>query len=136
MKLFEVEAKCGHVGRKYFTLKVFPVKANSRKEAAAIVRNIPRVKHHHKDAIRRVEKITAERYEQLCSINSNDPYFSCKNIQEHRMKVETCDIYLEAEDNVYEKEPSRKPIYMGKELLRNPKKYFKNYDYKEMRYAI
>ena len=51
MKLFEVEAKCGHVGRKYFTLKVFPVKANSRKEAAAIVRNIPRVKHHHKDAI-------------------------------------------------------------------------------------
>lgn len=136
MKLFEVEAKCGHVGRKYFTLKVFPIKANSRKEAAAIVINMPRVKHHHKDVIRRVEEITTERYEELRTINNNDPYFFCKNVQEHRKLVTSCDIYLEAEDIYPEKESSKKPIYIGKKLLRNPKKFFKNYDYNEMRYAI
>ena len=136
MKLFEVQAKCGHVGKNCFTLKIFPVKAESGKDAATIVRNIPRVKHHHKDAIRYVQEISLARFLELCRINSEDPYFSCKNIQEHRQYVKECDVFMERSKNKKEREKSKKPIYFGKELLRNPKKYFRNYIFNDMRYAI
>ena len=51
MGMYEVCAKCGHVGRYNYVDKIFAVKASSGKEAAAKVRNFPRVKHDHKDAI-------------------------------------------------------------------------------------
>ena len=136
MRLYEEEANCGHVGRNNFTLKVFPVKAETRKEAAEKARNLPRVKHHHKDAIRRVEEISIERYRELCLINDNDPYFLCKNVQEHRMLVVSCEVYSEDEDKVYDFEAIKKPIYVGKQLLRKPKKYIKNYSITDTRYAI
>ena len=135
MKLFEVEAKCGHVGKNKFTLKIFAVKAESAKRAAEIVRQIPRVKHHHKDAIRRVVEISFNRYIEICNINKEDPYFTCKNIQEHRQKVTDCVVFQEMEYEVKEKEKSKKLIYIGKELIRKPKRFIKNYTNFEMRYV-
>lgn len=136
MKLFEVKAKCGHVGKNFFTLKTFAVKAENGKEAALIVRNMPRVKHHHKDAIRSVFEISIERFQELCKSNSEDPYFLCKNIQEHKQYVLECEVFEEKIAERKEKEEIKKPIYVGKELLRNPKRCFKNYIFNDMRYAI
>ena len=84
MGMYEVCAKCGHVGRNYYVDKIFAVKAASGKEAAAKVRSFPRVKHDHKDAIRYVECIGAARFADIISANHLDPFFLCANVQEQR----------------------------------------------------
>ena len=68
--LFEVQAKCGHVGKNMYTLKTFAVNTSSRAEAAALVRNLPRVKHHHRDAILRVAEIDRKRQEAAIRLES------------------------------------------------------------------
>lgn len=131
MSLFEVKAKCGHVGRKYYALKTFAVIAESGKEAAHKVRNLPRVKHHHKDAIVEVQKIDENRYWEIININAIDPYFSCHNVQEQRSYVDH-DIY--PEENYYEPKKEKKNIkqvFSGKTLIRSPRKYIRNYYYEE-----
>ncbi len=85
-KFYAVEAKCGHVGRHYCIVITFPIKAESGKEAAKIAREIPRVKHDHKDAIQSVRRITEEEYLSLTQQNSQDDYLQCKNIQEQRVR--------------------------------------------------
>ena len=62
---FEVIAKCGHVGKRFYIPIKFAVAAESSKEAAKIARSIPRVKHDHKDAILSVKKISYQEYVQL-----------------------------------------------------------------------
>lgn len=129
MYMYEVCAKCGHVGRNNYVNKVFAITAESGKEAAKIVREKPRVKHNHKDAIRYVKKIDETRYYEIKKENSNDPYFKCKNIQEQR---NLCNLEILPEinkDNISsnEKEKSYKPLYCGKNEIRNPKKYINNY---------
>lgn len=84
MKYYEVIAKCGHVGEGKCVLITFACAAESGKEAAAKVRAYPRVKHHHKDAIRNVREISFEEYIKLRAENDADPYLHCKNIQEQR----------------------------------------------------
>ena len=81
-KFFRVTCKCGHVGRQFFIKIDFPVNADSGKEAAEIARNIPRVKHDHKDAILNCVEIDYEEYQIIQKINNNDPYLKCKNPQE------------------------------------------------------
>ena len=76
---YMVIAKCGHVGRRSYIPITFPVKAANAKEAAAIVRYYPRVKHDKKDAILKVTEIDQETYNELKEINSKDPYLHCKN---------------------------------------------------------
>lgn len=83
-KYFEVQAMCGHVGRKNYIQISFPVIAENRKEAAEKVRSFARVKHHHKNAILQVWEISLDAYLQLKSENETDPYLHCKNIQEQR----------------------------------------------------
>ena len=133
MKVYQVTAKCGHVGKNHFVIKDFPVRAKDGKEAARVVRNFPRVKHHHKDAILYVVEITWEEYEALVAKNNLDPYFHCSNIQEQRMYEEQ--IYSEVEEKKNKSSISNKIIYHGKEIIRNPKKYFRNVYYTE-RYAV
>lgn len=84
MKYFEVEAKCGHVGKNKCTLIRFATVAENGKEAAAKVRQFRRVKHDHKDAIRNVVEISFEEFVKLRSENDADPYLHCKNPQEQR----------------------------------------------------
>lgn len=78
---FKVWAKCGHVGRNKYILKLFYIKANSKKEAALRIRMAPRVKHHHKDAIREVSEVTFRDYKIGCLSMANDYYFKVKNRQ-------------------------------------------------------
>lgn len=81
-KFFRVTCKCGHVGRQFFIRIDFPINADSGKEAAAIARQLPRVKHDHKDAILNCVEIDYEEYQIIQKINNNDPYLKCKKPQE------------------------------------------------------
>lgn len=128
MSFYEVKAKCGHVGRNNYIIKSFAVTAESAKDAASIVRNMPRVKHHHKDAIRQVIKITASRFHEINKLNSEDPYFLCSCIQEQKL-YDIGEVF-EEEGSAFgyrEREEIKKPIYIGKKLLRKPKKYLRGY---------
>ena len=82
---YEVIAKCGHVGKKHYVPVKFAVIAENGKEAAKMVRDFPRVKHNHKDAILKVSKISYERFEELTEINRNDPYLKCHSRQEQKL---------------------------------------------------
>ena len=82
---YEVIAKCGHVGKKHYVPVKFAVIAKDGKEAAKIVRQFPRVKHDHKDAILNVNKIDYERYLEIVEMNNNDPYLKCHSRQEQNL---------------------------------------------------
>ena len=127
MKYYEVKAKCGHVGRNYYVLKNFAVMAENGRKAAEATRSFPRVKHHHKDAIRDVTEIDETRYLEIMNINEADPYFQCKCIQDQRSYIEP-DIYPE-EREVQEEQRSDtfRLVYSGKTTIKKPKKYVRNY---------
>lgn len=97
MGFFEVTAKCGHVGRGQFYMGMFYVRAESRSEAAALVRQKPRVKRHHKDAILSVVNIGYNEYITGQEAYKTNPYFNCKSRQEQRIYEEELsgDIYAE-----------------------------------------
>ena len=95
---FEVKAKCGHVGRNKYVLKDFYVEADSAKEAALNVRNMPRVKHHQKDAIREVMKITEEEYKEGKIKNKQDEYFNVHNSSDQKRIVMENICYEEKEE--------------------------------------
>ena len=82
MNYYRITAKCGHVGKNSYVIKNLYVRAESKKEAAKLARDIPRVKHHHKDAIRSVEEITLAQYRAGRAAQREDPYFCSKNKQE------------------------------------------------------
>ena len=85
MYYYIVTAKTGHCGRGKFLLESFPIMATSAKQAAYKIRwEAPRVKHDHKDAIRKVVKVTYEDYmSSIIEYNSN-PYNKCYSIQDQR----------------------------------------------------
>ena len=82
MKHYAVTAQFGHVGRGKYLPKTIAILAESGEEAAEKVRWMPRVKHHRKDAILDVRKITEEEYQELKEENRNDPYFKVSSKQE------------------------------------------------------
>lgn len=107
MGMYEVCAKCGHVGRNNYVDKIFAVVASNGKEAAAKVRNFPRVKHDHKYAIRYVESIDSARFAEIVSENHLDPFFLCRNVQEQRQMCHMdLDIHYDTEIRRYRKERS------------------------------
>ena len=87
IKYYMVIAKCGHVGRKNYIPIKFAVVAESGKEAAKKVRQFPRVKHNHKDAILDVRCITLEEFLEIKEINDNDPYLKCHSRKEQNLIV-------------------------------------------------
>ena len=89
IKYYNVTAKCGHVGRENYIPISFAVKANSAKEASKRVRNFPRVKHDHKDAILSCKEINEDEFNNLVKINNNDSYLTCKSKREQK---QTCDL--------------------------------------------
>lgn len=94
---FKVSAKCGHVGKSYYYRGLFYVQAEDGKNAASIVRDTARVKHHHKHAILSVEKITFAEYTEGQQVQKNNPYFNCHNKQEQNFfyDISSNDIYPE-----------------------------------------
>lgn len=132
--LYEVQAKCGHVGKNMYTLKTFAISASSRAEAAALVCNLPRVKHHHRDAILRVVEIDWDRYHEIQQFNRQDPYFQCHSIQEQRHLCPNLTVYEEEKKEDYRAKitsPQEKPVFDGKQKIRNIKKYMRHNQYFE-----
>ena len=130
MKMYEVCAKCGHVGKNNYVDKVFAVYAESGRSAAAKVRQIPRVKHHHTDAIRYVREIDMLRFNQIIEDNQLDLFFTSHNIQEQRRNC-VLEIFREIDTGVFDDDNNNKsegkPRYYHKKRLRNAKKYINNY---------
>ncbi len=127
---YEVIAKCGHVGRNNYVLKSFAVEAGSAAEAAAVARSLPRVKHHHKDAIRDVMEIDDARYLDILEMHRSDPYFRCHSIQEQRALCPEMELLPELHETYHSamrEQKNRKDYYIGKEKIRNPKKVFTRY---------
>ena len=87
MNYYKVIAKCGHVGKGHYIVKDIYVMANDGKEAALKGRWVPRVKHHWKDAIEAVYKITEQEYCLGKRKNKQDRYFQVKNSTEQRIFV-------------------------------------------------
>ena len=130
MKYYSVTAKCGHVGRKYYIPIEFATVADSGKEAAAKIRSIPHVKHHHKDAIIAVKEINYKQYLDLVKTNRYDPYLHCKNKQEQALVMDDIMPRICEEQNapyydVLAKEEERKQYYAGKQHIRNVRRYIK-----------
>ncbi len=127
-KFFKVTAVCGHVGRKNGLLKDFAINTNSAEDAAKIARDLPRVKHHNKKAIRQVVEITREEYFELLDKNRKDPYFSCTSIQDQN---KTCEdirlsvIKMKTEKDYTETRDERLKYKFKKR--RSLEKDFKNY---------
>lgn len=115
----------------------FGVVAENGKEAAQIARAIPRCKHHHKDCIREVTKISYEEFLEINANNDEDPYLKCSSIQEQR----NIDMSERLYDEDKPKEVTRAcvihKVYNGKTKVRKPKKYVRfnayrdSYCYKE-----
>lgn len=84
-KYYKVLAKCGHVGRNKYIIKWFYVKAVNAKDAAMQVKYIPRVKHHHKDAIRQVIEIDFNKYIEGLKLMLCDDYFRIHNSSEQKI---------------------------------------------------
>lgn len=126
MKYYTVTAKCGHVGRDCYIPITFAVKANSAKEAASVTRFMPRVKHHHKDAILSVQEVDYYGYADVCYVNSFDPYLQCGNIQEQRQEFDAI-YYRIMEEDKWEPRSKRelpeKPVFNGKERIRNVRRF-------------
>ena len=83
-KYFAVDAKVGHIGKNKYMIKTFIVYAENGKAAAEFVRNYPRVKHNHKDAIRSVTEINFQEYTERRKAMYAEPYFNVTSIQEQR----------------------------------------------------
>lgn len=99
-KYFAVTTKCGHVGKGKFIIKTFAIVASDGKDAAEIARWLPRVKHHNKECILDVKKISEEMFQVLLEENSKDLYFQCRNVQEQKEK---CPEIYEDVQNLYSK---------------------------------
>ena len=134
LDMFEVVCKCGHVGKSHYVKIHFPVLARSGKEAARIARDLPRVKHDHKDAILNVWKIDRNRFYELRENNDNDPYLRCTCIQDQNI-IDISDRLLdEKEHNVRwsRKDDKYKDFYHENKIIRNPKRYMNHYQYNDI----
>ena len=125
MRYFIVTAKCGHVGRGNYIPIDFAVKAESASEAASYARNLPRVKHDHKDAILSVQEVDLFDYSERDWINRYDPYLKCTTRREQMQEYETIyhRILEESRPDREEAQLSEKPVYSGKKRIRNVRRY-------------
>lgn len=102
---YKVLAKCGHVGRNNYMLKWLYIKAESGKEAAEFARKTPRVKHDHKDAIRKVVEIDFDEYQKGRKIMKSDMFFQVHNSSDQRLCncIQQEDVYPEIWKKKYKK---------------------------------
>ena len=81
-RYYIVDAVCGHVGRNNGIIKSFAVHAQDGKQAASLVKSIPRVKHDYKYVIQRVQEVSFYDFIVQIMINEKDPYLHVSNRQE------------------------------------------------------
>ena len=123
---YKVKCKCGHVGRGYYIPIDFPVIANNAKEAVQIARFIPRCKHHHKNCILEVTKISYEEFIAINKTNNEDPYLLCKSIQQQR-ELDLSDRIISEHfiDKIKDEGDSKQNVYDHKIKIRKPKKFIR-----------
>ena len=126
MRLYEVCARCGHIGKGKFVKKIFAIKAETAKDAAKKVKWLPRVQHHKKDVIQYVCEIDRARFDEIILNNENDKYFHCYCIQDQRT-YEEAEIFYEEVECCKKDSENIKKVFCGKLKLRNPKKYMNNF---------
>ncbi len=107
MRYFKVTAKCGHVGKVFYYPGDLFIKAENGRDAARVARNMPRVKHDHKDAILNVEEIDWETYRAGKKDARKNPYFFCESVQQQLEYWDEIGSRLLADD-YNEKEKSKK----------------------------
>ena len=105
MNYYKVLARCDHVKKGHYIEKWFYVEEESKKEAAQIIRNTPRVKHHKKKAIEDVRTISFEKYLLGLKAMGADPYFKAHNSTNQRRvnALKDEDVKLEEESVTYKK---------------------------------
>ncbi len=82
MKYYFVTAKCGHVGKgKYYEVD-FPIKAESKSEAAQYCLTKPKVKKHLSNAISNVVEISYEKYIKKAIENKNNLFIKAHTKKE------------------------------------------------------
>lgn len=130
-RYYAVECKCGHTGsrRTYIPIR-FAVVARSKKEAAAIGREIPRCKHHHKDCILNVTELSYEEFIELRKENDNDPFLRCHSIQEQCLydlsdRFVADPHYSEINKEKRVREEQIHQTFQGKKKIRNPKRFIR-----------
>lgn len=121
---YEVQCKGGHVGKGYYYPMVLYIKAESRKDAAQIARQSPRVKHDHKDCIQSVRKISGSEYQIGQKKNAADGYYrACSKQEMQRL----CPNYREQVLPETRAEMPETDIIKAPLSFRNRKKYINHY---------
>lgn len=92
-RYYIVDAVCGHVGKNNGIIKSYAVHADDGKQAAAKARQIPRVKHDYKYAIRNVREVSFSEFILQIMINDKDPYLHVRNRQEQRLFCESLNVF-------------------------------------------
>lgn len=100
-KYYIVKAKCGHVGRDRYIPIDFPIRAKSKKDAAAIVRRKARVKKNHKDAVLSVVEVDKKTFDDQQFCNEQDPYLNVRS--KHDQNKIMCLISFRLQDDTHSK---------------------------------
>lgn len=74
MCYYFVIAKCGHVGKGKYIDVIFPIMAETKKEASQMVLLKPKVKKQLSNAISSVFEVSKEEFDEQMNINKEDIY--------------------------------------------------------------
>lgn len=74
MCYYFVIAKCGHVGKGKYIDVIFPIMAETKKEASQMVLLKPKVKKQLSNAISSVFEVSKEEFDKQININKEDIY--------------------------------------------------------------
>lgn len=85
MSYFMVTAKCGHVGKGFYYKGNFYITAENARAAAKYVRECPRVKHDHQDAILSVNEIEYQDFISGRTEEQKKPYYHCESKQQQAL---------------------------------------------------
>ena len=135
-RYFEVVAKCGHVGKQFYYEGHFFVESGNASCAAKKVRDMPRVKHDHDDAILSVREVSYNIYVIGVHEMKTNAYFNCTNSSEQRLfwseiepfvrpETDTQMAYRKKHCKSFKRESSREEKTKKERGLRNPYKYAK-----------
>ncbi len=125
MKYFKVLIKFGHVGRNNYIEKWCYFAAFTKKEAAAMGKQLARAKHDHKDVIRDVQEIDFKSFLVGREETKKDMYFTVKNSTDQRRLncVPFEEIHREqAKTNYQNKEHNGKKLLLEKIIAREHKR--------------
>ncbi|MDE5755668.1 MAG: hypothetical protein K2I23_01080 [Clostridia bacterium] len=135
-KYFEVVAKCGHVGRRYYYEGHFFVAAQCASNAAQAIKNVPRVKHNHSDAILWTKEINYDEYVRGCIAMENNLYFKVKKPKDQAEIWDLIkqDVYPETRSQIEYRDKHSKSKKRDKNINESKYGYRKYYKYMKIQF--